>query len=137
PRRGGIIENVYMRNVTVGDVADAVVRIFMFYANETGDNYPIVRNVQVKNVTSKKSKYGILIEADPDHPVEGMYLEKWSLENVSEGNSLKGYENLELKKVKGKGGDIKVDYTQCFRHCELERWRCERVKQAALGFRFS
>lgn len=109
PRRGGIIENVYMRNVTVGDVADAVVRIFMFYANETGDNYPIVRNVQVKNVTSKKSKYGILIEADPDHPVEGIYLENCSFENVSEGNILKGYKNLELKNVKVNGEEIKVD----------------------------
>lgn len=109
PRRGGTIENVYMRNVTVGDVADAVVRIFMFYANETGDNYPIVRNVQVKNVTSKKSKYGILIEADADHPVEGIYLEDCSFENVSDGNILKGYKNLELKNVKVNGEEVKVD----------------------------
>lgn len=109
PRRGGTIENVYMRNVTVGDVADAVVRIFMFYANETGDNYPIVRNVQVKNVTSKKSKYGILIEADENHPVEGIYLEDCSFENVSDGNILKGYKNLELKNVKVNGEEVKVD----------------------------
>jgi hypothetical protein len=98
-----------MRNVTVGDVADAVVRIFMFYANETGDNYPVVRNVQVKNVTSKKSKYGILIEADENHPVEGIYLEDCSFENVSDGNILKGYKNLELKNVKVNGEEVKVE----------------------------
>jgi polygalacturonase len=71
-RRGGIVENVYMRNVTVGAVADAVVRIYMFYAGETGDNHPTVRNIHVKNVTSKKSNYGIYIEAVDDYPVTDM-----------------------------------------------------------------
>lgn len=106
PRRGGVIENVYMRNVSVGEVSDAVVRVYMFYANETGDNYPVVRNIQVQNVTSKKSKYGILIEADEGHPVEGIHLENCSFDNVSDGNILKGYRNLVLKDVKVNGREV-------------------------------
>ncbi len=97
-RRGGIIENVYMRNVTIGDVDEAIVHIYMFYANETGDNHPLVRNIQVKNVTSKKSQYGIYIEAEEEYPVENILIEDCSFENVEKGNLLKGYKNLELKK---------------------------------------
>lgn len=102
-RRGGVIENVFMRNVTVGDVADAVVHVYMFYANETGDNHPVVRNIQVKNVTSRKSNYGIFIEAESDYPVREIYIEDCSFEQVANGNVLKGVENLNLTRVKVNG----------------------------------
>jgi polygalacturonase len=102
-RRGGIIENVFMRNVTVGDVADAVVHVYMFYANETGDNHPTVRNIQVKNVTSKKSDYGIYIEAEEEYPVEGIVIEDCSFENAAKGNMIKGYKDLKLVNVKING----------------------------------
>jgi hypothetical protein len=95
-----------MRNVTVGDVADAVVRIYMFYAGETGDNHPIVRNVQVRNVTSKKSKYGVLIEGEEDYPVENIRIEDCSFANVEKGNILKGVKGLQLINVKINGEEI-------------------------------
>ena len=102
-RRGGIIENIFMRNVTVGDVADAVVHVYMFYANETGDNHPTVRNIQVKNVTSKKSNYGIYIEAEEDYPVEGIVIEDCTFDNAAKGNMIKGYKDLKLVNVKING----------------------------------
>jgi polygalacturonase len=102
-RRGGIIENVFMRNVVVGDVADAVVRVYMFYANETGDNHPTVRNIRVENVTSQKSNYGLLIDAEEEYPVENIIIENCTFNNVSRGNILKGYKNLVLKNVKVNG----------------------------------
>jgi polygalacturonase len=104
--RGGIVENIYFRNVTVGDVADAVVRINMFYANETGDNHPQVRNVQVSNVTSKKSVYGIRIEGEEDYPVENIVIENCSFENASKGNILTGVKNLKLTEVKVNGKSV-------------------------------
>lgn len=108
-RRGGIIENVFMRNVTVGDVADAVVHVYMFYANEAGENHPIVRNIQVKNVTSKKSDYGIYIEAEEAYPVEGIVIEDCSFENAAKGNMIKGYKDLKLVNVKINGEEQKIN----------------------------
>ncbi|MBX2963521.1 MAG: glycoside hydrolase family 28 protein [Cyclobacteriaceae bacterium] len=108
-RRGGIIENIYMRNVTIGDVDEAVVHVYMFYANETGDNHPVVRNIQVKNVTSKKSQYGICIEAEEDYPVEDIVIEDCSFDNVSKGNVLKGYRGLKVKNVKINGEEFLPD----------------------------
>lgn len=62
--RGGLIENIHMRNVTVGECNEAVLRINLNYEpNE--DCYrgfqPTVRNVSMENVTCNKSQYGVLV----------------------------------------------------------------------------
>jgi unsaturated rhamnogalacturonyl hydrolase len=54
-RRGGTIENVFMRNVEVGRVAEAVLTIDLVYAGEQGPHKPVVRNVHVENVNSRSS----------------------------------------------------------------------------------
>lgn len=67
--RGGIIENIYMRNVEVGQCKEAVLRINLNYEPKEnccrGYN-PTVRNVFMENVTCKKSKYGILLNGLDD-----------------------------------------------------------------------
>ena len=51
-----------MRDVTVGQVADAVVTIDFYYEEgETGPFTPIVRDIEVRNVTSRKSRYGLFL----------------------------------------------------------------------------
>ena len=62
--RGGIIENIYMRDVKVGTCREAVLKINLDYEhNEVCCRgfYPTVRNVFMERVTSQKSKYGVLI----------------------------------------------------------------------------
>ena len=67
--RGGVTENVYMRNVEVGQCREAVLRINLNYqpneAAERGHN-PTVRNVYMENVTCQKSKYGVLLNGLDD-----------------------------------------------------------------------
>ena len=62
--RGGIIENINMRNVTVGQCKEAVLKINTDYEPKEvccRGFYPTVRNVTMENVTCKKSKYGVMI----------------------------------------------------------------------------
>ena len=68
--RGGVIENIYMRNVEVGQCAEAVLKINLDYEpKEIAKRgfYPTVRNVYMENVTCQKSKYGVMIVAFDDH----------------------------------------------------------------------
>ncbi len=54
--RGGIVENIFMRNVEVGEVSNAVIRLNMKYdPNEGNDGkyHPVFRNIKVEKVTSK------------------------------------------------------------------------------------
>ncbi|MBQ6211001.1 MAG: glycoside hydrolase family 88 protein [Prevotella sp.] len=67
--RGGVTENVYMRNVKVGQCKEAVMRINLNYdPKETAPRgfNPTVRNVYMENVTCQKSRYGILLNGLED-----------------------------------------------------------------------
>ena len=62
--RGGIIENINMRSITVGQCKEAVLKINTDYEPKEvccRGFYPTVRNVTMENVTCKKSKYGVMI----------------------------------------------------------------------------
>ena len=62
--RGGIIENINMRNITVGQCGEAVLKVNTDYEPREvccRGYYPIVRNVLMENVTCQKSKYGVMI----------------------------------------------------------------------------
>jgi unsaturated rhamnogalacturonyl hydrolase len=54
-RRGGYLENLFVRRVQVGEVKEAVVRINLQYDKDRGDQHPTVRNIHLQNVTSEKS----------------------------------------------------------------------------------
>ena len=62
--RGGIIENINVRNITVGQCGEAVLKVNTDYEPREvccRGFYPIVRNVLMENVTCQKSKYGVMI----------------------------------------------------------------------------
>lgn len=51
--RGGILENVFVRNVQVGRVGEAVLTIDLLYEEgSNGPHLPVVRNVQIERVTA-------------------------------------------------------------------------------------
>jgi unsaturated rhamnogalacturonyl hydrolase len=50
--RGGILENIFMRNIKVGLVKDSVLQIdFLYEEGPKGSFNPVARNVVVENVT--------------------------------------------------------------------------------------
>jgi len=62
--RGGVVENIFARNIEVGRCREAVVKINLNYESkekaERG-HIPTVRNVYIDNVNCKASKYGYYI----------------------------------------------------------------------------
>ena len=55
-RRGGIVENVFMRKVQIGSVAEAVLTIdFLYETGANGPHRPTVRNIELEDVTSTSS----------------------------------------------------------------------------------
>ena len=60
--RGGVLEHIYMRDVQVGQLADAVLQVdFLYEEGANGDFPPVVRDVELQRVTSKKSTYGLYL----------------------------------------------------------------------------
>jgi len=102
--RGGTVENIYMRNVTIGQVAEAVLKINFYYGEgDTGDYPPVVRNINMENVTSKKSRYALSIRAYDRSPATDIYLKNCTFDNVERANVLEGVKNLTLENVKING----------------------------------
>jgi polygalacturonase len=99
PNRGGIMENIYMRNVKVGEVKEAILHIDLLYDKETGTNYPTVRNIVMENVTSEKSDYAVYVKGDATHPVNNVRMTNCKFNNVAKGNSLLGIEGLVMDHV--------------------------------------
>jgi len=92
--RGGIIENINIRNITVGQCAEAVVKINLDYEHNEiccrGYN-PIVRDISVDNVTCQKSKYGVLvIGLDTVCNVYDVDIKNCRFDNVAQGNKITG-----------------------------------------------
>ncbi len=92
--RGGVIENINMRNIKVGQCGEAVVKINLDYEhNEVccrGFN-PTVRNVNVENVTCGKSKYGVLVIAlDTVCNVYDVNIRNCRFDGVQQGNKITG-----------------------------------------------
>lgn len=88
--RGGIIENINVRNITVGQCKEAVLKINLDYEhNELCQRgfLPIVRNVTVENVTCRKSKYGVdIIGLDNSVNVYDISVIDCHFDGVTDGN---------------------------------------------------
>lgn len=55
-KRGGVLENVFMRNVKIGHVGEAVLTIdFLYEEGAKGEYPPTVRNVQLDGISSEDS----------------------------------------------------------------------------------
>jgi len=99
--RGGIIENVFMRNVKVGQVAEAVVKIDYYYEEGDAGNFtPIVRNIEVKDVVCNKSQFGVWIRAYDRSPATKIHLENCTFNNVARPFVLENVKDLSLINVK-------------------------------------
>ena len=67
--RGGTIENVFMRRIDVGQVADAVLKIDFYYEEgDVGLFTPVVRNIDIRDLTCRRCEYAIWIRAMTAHP---------------------------------------------------------------------
>jgi polygalacturonase len=105
--RGGIIENLFVRNIEVGEVKEAVLTInFLYEEGDGGDFTPIVRNVVLENVTSKKSKYGLLIRAYDRSPVTGLKMVNCQFSNVKDGNIIEHVKSPVIESVLINGKEL-------------------------------
>jgi len=102
--RGGTVENVYMRNVKIGQVAEAVLKVnFNYGEGDTGKFTPTVRNINMENITSGKSRYALSISGYERSPISGIRLKNCIFNNVEKSNILVGVKNLVFENVKING----------------------------------
>jgi unsaturated rhamnogalacturonyl hydrolase len=81
--RGGILENVFVRNVRVGVVAEAVLTIDLLYEEGAqGKHRPVVRNVQIEAVTATAAPRVMYVVAFPGAVIDGIRFADSTFTNV-------------------------------------------------------
>jgi len=102
--RGGTIERVAMRRVTVGQVAEAIVAADFYYEEgDAGAFTPVLRDVDVRDVTSRKSKYAFLLRGYARSPVSDVRVTDCTFDGVESADVLEGVRDLVLTNVRING----------------------------------
>ncbi len=103
-QRGGLLENFFFRNITIGQVAHAVVTIdFNYEEGAKGGYIPVMRNYVVENVTSGKSEYGVDIQGLANAPVYDVSIKNTTFDNVQKGNITANIKGVKLDNFKING----------------------------------
>jgi len=97
-KRGGLIENFYVRNIEVGQVKEAILKVDMFYnvhGNQNGTFIPKIENIYLENVNVKNGgKYSILAKGYKESPIKNITFENVTIEKVKEPFSIENVINL-------------------------------------------
>jgi polygalacturonase len=105
--RGGVLENIHVRDITIGQVSDAVVAIDFFYEEGPNGKFPpVVRNVTIQNVTAKKARYGLYLRGFENAPIEQVRLVDCDFEGVAQGNVIENVKDISLRNVRINGKSI-------------------------------
>ncbi|HTB11999.1 MAG TPA: glycoside hydrolase family 28 protein [Bryobacteraceae bacterium] len=98
--RGGKIENIFMRNCQVGQVAGAVLDVDLFYEEGEGGAFtPLVRNVVMENVRCGKSKYAVSLKGYQSAPVRDVSLSRCTFDHVEKENVIQNVAGLRVSDV--------------------------------------
>lgn len=82
--RGGVLENVFMRNVKIGRVAEAVLTIDLVYEEGAeGPHRPVVRNIHLENVHSSASPRVMWIRGFEGAVIEDIHIRDSIFEGLS------------------------------------------------------
>ena len=107
--RGGLLENFYFKNITVGEVTHAVITIDFNYEEGAKGNFtPVVRNYVVDNLTSGKSKYAVDIQGLDKSPIYDVSIRNSNFGVVENKSVIKNVKGLKLENVTVEGKKVEA-----------------------------
>jgi polygalacturonase len=105
--RGGVLRDIYMRDVTVGQVADSILSIdFTYEEGAKGSFTPVARDVELLRVTSQKSPYGVYLKGFANAPIEHVRVVDCRFNNVAKGNVLEHATDVRFVRTKINGVEV-------------------------------
>lgn len=104
--RGGTIENVYVRDIRIGNVKLAPIEIDLRYEpRDSGPFIPVVRNVTVERMSSVRSKHGLFIRGLERAPVRNVVVRDCAFRGVEAGHVIEGMVDLTLSSMTVEAGE--------------------------------
>ena len=105
--RGGVLEHIYMRDVTIGEVADAIMQIdFNYEEGAKGAFTPVVRDISMQRVSSRKSRYALNLRGFPNAQIADVRLSECQFNDVAKGSIIEHVRGLTLDRVSVNGKPV-------------------------------
>ena len=99
-RRGGVLENIFMRNVRIGRVAEAVLTIDLLYEEGAkGDFPPTIRNIRLEHITSEHSPRVLWIHGFPGATIDNIRISDSQFRGVETAEQVTGAGRIEFSNV--------------------------------------
>lgn len=106
--RGGLIENLFVRDVTIGEVHTAIVIDFDYEEGDAGKFTPTVRNIDIRNLNCQKAKQVFQVRGYERSPIQNLHLNNCHFKEVAEIGVLEQVDNFAATNVTIKGVEFKV-----------------------------
>ena len=105
--RGGVIENIFMKDIQVGTYKIAAVHCNMFY-EKPGNHMPTIRNIWVENLDVQDGgQYGVFVNAYKESPVTNLKLVNSTIRSVEQPIKVDHVKGMDLQKVLINGQPVK------------------------------
>lgn len=106
--RGGLIENFYIRDVTIGEVQNAVDIDFHYEEGDAGKFDPVVRNIEIRNLHCQRAKRVFQVRGFERAPITDLRMINATFETVDEVGTVEHVENFVAHNVTIAGKPFKV-----------------------------
>ncbi|MBI5471782.1 MAG: glycoside hydrolase family 28 protein [Ignavibacteriae bacterium] len=105
--RGGLIENVYVRDFNVKLVDRAAIDIDLFYEEgKNGQFYPTIRNIGVERMTVKSGKVAFNLVGYEEAPLQNVWLRDCRFEDVPKGYKVEHVKEFKAERTFVNGKEI-------------------------------
>lgn len=102
--RGGRIENIYVRNVDVGQVAVAGLSIdFLYEEGASGGFTPVVHGVDLRNLSVQNTRSAVFLRGLKNAPIQGVRMTDCVFENVAQCSIVENAGDISLEGVRVNG----------------------------------
>jgi unsaturated rhamnogalacturonyl hydrolase len=87
--RGGVLQNIFMRNVNVGQVKDSVLQIdFLYEEGAQGDFMPVAKNVVMENITVAQTPRVLNVKGFPGAEISGVRIYHSSFKQIKKPDAV-------------------------------------------------
>lgn len=97
--RGGVVEDVFVRDVEIGEVGSAIDVDMLYEEGADGPFTPVVRNVRVERMSVRRAEYALSVRGLERSPVRGLLVADSVFRGVRRGSRMAGVEELVLRNV--------------------------------------
>jgi polygalacturonase len=97
--RGGLIEDINVRNVNVGQVKDAIVINFYYEEGDAGQFDPLVRDINISNLVVENANHALFIKGFERAPIIGLNLDNCQFKHVKKPHVVEHVKQLTLNNV--------------------------------------